>query len=134
MSLSEMRAVLRFAPVYDPRILEVPGLARDLMVQPGALETVGLDEATPVVIDHDMDRQVGTVREIYIAPSVDAGHVPEWFYASCDSRRPSRLAQGRRRGLVEPHSAPNAGCQRDDPPPARGHQGDQHPDSVDPPG
>ena len=88
MSLSEMRAVLRFAPVYDPRILEVPGLARDLMVQPGALETVGLDEATPVVIDHDMDRQVGTVREIYIAPSVDAGHVPEWFYASCDFEGP----------------------------------------------
>ena len=82
------RAVLRFTPVFDPRIIEVPGLARDLMVQRGAIEKIRLDEPTPVVINHDMDRQVGTVREIYTAPSVDGGHVRDWFYASCEITDP----------------------------------------------
>jgi hypothetical protein len=75
-------AVLRFTPVYDPRILEVQGLARDVMVQRGALEKIGDDETTRVLVNHDPGRQVGTVREIYIAPTVDGGVVRDWYFAS----------------------------------------------------
>jgi hypothetical protein len=75
-------AVLRFTPVYDPPILEVQGPARDVMVQRGPLEKVGHDETTPVLVNHDPGRRVGTVREIYIAPTVDGGVVRDWYFAS----------------------------------------------------
>lgn len=79
-------ALLRFAPVYDgSRILTEPRLVRKLMVERGALEKVKREEPIPVVIDHDPERQVGTVREIFIAPDVSyGGVVADWYHASVE--------------------------------------------------
>ena len=39
----------------------------------------------PIVIDHDLDRVVGHVRDLYIADDVDYGtRVRKWWFASCE--------------------------------------------------
>ncbi|HUP50872.1 MAG TPA: hypothetical protein VM198_00245 [Longimicrobiales bacterium] len=81
------RALLRFVAVYTPAMLDDPKLAREEMVQRGALETIR-DEPIPVLVDHDPDRRVGTVRELYIAPDVVAGLVQEWYFASVELDAP----------------------------------------------
>lgn len=81
-------ALLRFAPVFDPRIIDDPRLARQTMVQRGALETIKRDQEIPVVVDHDMSRRIGTVREIFVAPDVTGGVVREWHFASCELSDP----------------------------------------------
>ena len=83
-------ALLRFAPVYDPRMVDDSELGRDLMVQRGALkEPLKLGEKIPVVVDHDDSRQVGTVREIFIAPDVNGGVVQDWYFASVELTEPA---------------------------------------------
>jgi hypothetical protein len=72
-------ALLRFAPVYDPRIVTHPKLARSLMVQAGALERVNRDQPVPVLVDHDDGRVVGEVREIATFPETDGR---TWLFAS----------------------------------------------------
>jgi hypothetical protein len=59
--------LLRFAPAYDPQIITDPKLARSLVVERGALERVRRAEPLPVVVDHD--REIGTVSEIFVAPT-----------------------------------------------------------------
>ena len=77
-------ALLRFTPVFTCAILDDPKLARSLMVQRGALERVKRDEPIPVLVDHLAERQVGTVREIFIAPDVVGGVVQDWYMASVE--------------------------------------------------
>ena len=82
-------ALLRFTPAFTPRVLDEPRLVREMMVERGALTKVKLDEPTPVVIDHDLDRQVGTVREIAVWDDVVTGTlVAPWYFASCDITDP----------------------------------------------
>jgi hypothetical protein len=77
-----MRALLRFAPVFDPGSVYERG--RDLEVQRGALEKIRPDEPTPVFINHDRGRPIGRVREIFIAADVNAGVVRDWYFASAE--------------------------------------------------
>ena len=80
-------ALLRFAPVYDPRIITDPKLARALVVERGALERVRRNEPLPVVVDHE--HQVGTVREIFTAPDVLYGrNVTDFYFASVELSDP----------------------------------------------
>ena len=84
-------ALLRFTPAFTPRVLDEPRLVRAMMVERGAgvLTKVRLDEPTPVVIDHDLDRQVGTVRWIAVWDDVvDGTLVAPWYFASCDITDP----------------------------------------------
>lgn len=87
-------ALLKFAPVYDPRIITDPKLARTLVVERGALEAVVRDEPIHVVVDHE--RQVGTVREIFTAPDVLYGrHVTDFYFASVElTDAPAWLKRG----------------------------------------
>ena len=40
---------------------------------------------TPVVVDHNLDRVVGHVRNLYVAEDVDYGtRVRKWWFASCE--------------------------------------------------
>jgi hypothetical protein len=82
------RAILRFTPVYDPAMLHDPKLARALMVQRGALETIGHDQRIPVVVDHNEANMVGRVRELFIAPDVAGGVTQDWYMASCELDSP----------------------------------------------
>jgi len=50
---------------WTTRVVEDPKLVRELMVERGALERLKLSEPIPVLVDHDQDRQVGTVREVF---------------------------------------------------------------------
>jgi hypothetical protein len=77
-----VRALLRFAPVFDPGSVYERG--RDLEVQRGALEKIRPDEPTPVFVDHDRGRPIGRVREIFIAPDVNAGVLRDWYFASTE--------------------------------------------------
>lgn len=79
-----VKALLRFTPVFDPRMLDDPKLARHRMVQRGALEQANPNEPIPVVIDHDRGRRIGTVREIFTAPDVAGGVVQDWYFAAVD--------------------------------------------------
>jgi hypothetical protein len=82
-------ALLRFAPAYDSRIVTDPKFARTLMVQRGALEQINRDQPIPVLVDHDMSRQVGTVREIFVAPDITyGGVVQDWYFASVEIAEP----------------------------------------------
>lgn len=74
-------SLLRFAAVYSSD----PKLARSRMVQRGALETLTRDQEIPVVVDHDMSRQVGRVREIFVAPDYQGG---DWYWASVELTGP----------------------------------------------
>ena len=74
-------SLLRFAAVFDTD----PKLARSRMVQRGALETLTRDQEIPVVVDHDMSRQVGTVRELFVAPDYQGG---DWYWASVELTDP----------------------------------------------
>jgi hypothetical protein len=78
-------ALLRFTPVFDPRIIEDPSLARELMVQRGALrDRIKRDQPIPVVVDHDESRPVGYVRELFVASDVAGGIVQDWYFASVE--------------------------------------------------
>ena len=82
-------AVLRFVPAYTPHLLDDPRLVRQLMVERGALTKVKLDEPIPVVVDHDLDRQIGTVRSIDVWDDVMPGaFVAPWFFAHVDLEDP----------------------------------------------
>ncbi len=118
-------ALFRLTPVYDARIANDPKLARSVMVQRGALDTISRDGVIPVVIDHANPREeanvIGRVVELYIAPDMNGGVVRDWYFASARARSSSLLVQAEQRSLVESHSAQNAGRQRDDPPAAWAH-------------
>jgi hypothetical protein len=73
-------ALLRFAPVFDARIVDDPKLARSVMVEgAGALDRVSRHEPLPVLVDHD--REVGRVRDIFAAPHTDGRR---WLFASVE--------------------------------------------------
>ena len=60
------------------------------MVQRGALETVGRDQAIPVLVDpvlvdHDPSREVGYVLETFVAPDYKGG---DWYWASVEITDP----------------------------------------------
>jgi hypothetical protein len=48
-------AILRFAPVFEARILDDPSLAREIMVQRGAFTTAGVPLV--VVAENDLDAE-----------------------------------------------------------------------------
>ena len=75
-----MRALLRFTPAYDPHVLvDRPDLARELMVDRGGLRMLPGQEIIPLVVDHDMDRRVGVVREMFTDTDTDGRR---WNFAS----------------------------------------------------
>jgi hypothetical protein len=67
-----------------------PRLVRELMVlRRDALHQVKLFEPIPVVVDHDMERKVGTVRPINVFDDVVQGAlVALWYFAHCDITDP----------------------------------------------
>lgn len=91
-------AILRFAPVWTSKALDEPRLVRELMVDRQALHPVRLSEPIPVVVDHDMDRQVGTVRELAVRDEVMSGspvYLAPWWFAHVEiSDPPSWLKRG----------------------------------------
>ena len=55
------------------------------MVGSDALRKIRLDEPVPVVVDHNLERVVGEVREYYVREDVDYGaRCRKWWFASCD--------------------------------------------------
>lgn len=80
-------AILRFAPVFDPRILDDPSLPRDVMVQRGAFTTMKSDGEIPVVVDHDMNRVVGRVTHLRTDEYGGLGNV-DWWAAHVDITDP----------------------------------------------
>jgi hypothetical protein len=91
-------AILRFTPAYDPRAFDAdgPGARPELLVSTDALNRLKLNEPTPVVVDHDDDRVVGHVREVWVAKDVDYGtRVRRWYFASCElTEKPDWLKRG----------------------------------------
>ena len=86
--------LLRFTPAYDPHVLvHRPELARDLMVDRVGLRTLPGKELIPVVVDHNMDRRVGVVREMFTDMDTDARR---WNFASVtlDPNPPEWLKRG----------------------------------------
>ncbi len=77
-------------------MLDEPKLVRAQMLARGALEKVKADEPTPVVVDHDMDRVVGPVREITVWDDVVSGTlVAPWFFTHCNlTEAPGWLRRG----------------------------------------
>ena len=69
---------------WTTRVVEDPKLVRELMVERGALERLKLSEPIPVLVDHDQDRQVGTVREVFVWEDVLPGPVVAPWFASID--------------------------------------------------
>ena len=90
-------AVLRFTPAYDTRAFDDgPGARPDMVVSPDAIHKFKLSEPTPVVIDHDEDRAIGRIREVWVANDVDYGaRVRKWHFASCElDQKPDWLRRG----------------------------------------
>jgi hypothetical protein len=78
-------AILRFAAAWDTRFVDDPTLRRELMVDRGALIPTNRDNSVPVVVDHDMNRQIGVVRGIHVYPAVlPGGKVSDWYHASVE--------------------------------------------------
>ena len=90
-------AVLRFAPAYDTRHL-VDGAvnAPELIVASDALKQLRSGEPTPVVIDHNSERVVGRVKNVYVWDDVDYGtRVRKWHFAAVElDEKPEWLKRG----------------------------------------
>ena len=92
-------ALFRLTPVFDPRIIDDPKLARSLIVPRGPFETISRDGEIPVVIDHADEREeanvIGRVRELSVFPDVTGGIVRDWYFASVElSAPPSWIRRG----------------------------------------
>ena len=90
-------AVLRFAPAYDTRhLVGDPPDAPDLLVSDSVLQKVKPNEPTPVLCDHDDERVVGHVKNVWVSPDVDYGtRIRRWHFAACElNERPSWLKRG----------------------------------------
>lgn len=92
-------AVVRFTPAYDMRSLVDDGgqgERPELIVSRDALAKLKSSEPTPVVVDHDDDRVVGRVREMWVGEDVDYGtRVRSWHFATCElDERPDWLERG----------------------------------------
>ena len=89
-------AILRFVPAWTWRAFDEPRLVREVMVARDALYPVKLSEPIPVVVDHDMDRQVGTVRHLEVRDEVISGAFRSpWWLAHVDiSDPPGWLKRG----------------------------------------
>ena len=86
--------LLRFTQAFDPHVLcDRPELARDLMVDRGGLRTLPGQENIPVVVDHNMDRRIGVVREMFTDMDTDGRR---WNFASVtlDPNPPEWLKRG----------------------------------------
>ena len=89
--------VLRFAAAYDTRHLVGDAVnAPALLVTSDALNKPKLNEPTPVVIDHDDDRVVDRVKNVYVWDDVDYGtRVRRWHFAACElDEKPDWLKRG----------------------------------------
>ena len=85
---------MRFTPAYDPHVLvDRPDLARALMVDRCGLRMLPGQEVIPVVVDHDMDRRIGVVREMFTDTDTDGRR---WNFASVtlDPNPPAWLKRG----------------------------------------
>ena len=90
-------AVLRFAPAYDTRhlvgdVVDAPAL----LVTADAVKRMKSTEPTPVVIDHNEQRVVGHVKNVYVWDDVDYGtRVRKWHFAACElDAKPDWLKRG----------------------------------------
>jgi hypothetical protein len=82
--------VLQFAPTYDTRhIIDDRAGAPELMVSRDALKKVRSDVPTPVVIDHNLDRVVGHVCNVWVFEDVDYGtRLRHGWFADCELTDP----------------------------------------------
>ena len=91
-------ALLRFVPAFDARHFDedAPGPRPELVVSHDALKKTKREVPTPVVIDHDPERVVGHVRNVFVGTDVDYGtRVRRWFFAACElSEKPDWLKRG----------------------------------------
>ncbi len=92
-------ALLRFVPAYDTRhFVDDPSGAPELVVSTDTKRSRRSSSSmpTPIVVDHDLDRVVGHVRNLYVAEDVDYGtRVRKWWFASCEiSDAPGWLKRG----------------------------------------
>ena len=74
---------LRFGRVYDPMMVIGPLRGNGSMYDRGAFRKHNLD-GLPVVVDHDMDRKIGVVRQIVDIEDTDG----TWWAALCDVPEP----------------------------------------------
>ena len=89
--------VVRFVPAYDTRHLVGDVVnAPALLVTPDAVNRMRSDEPTPVVIDHDEQRVVGHVKNLYVWDDCDYGtRVRKWHFAACElDEKPDWLKRG----------------------------------------
>ena len=115
---SGLRVLLRFTPAYDPHVLcERADLARELMVDRGGLRTLPGEETIPVVVDHNMDRRIGVVREMFTDADTDGRR---WNFRFRDAGpEPARVVEARYRRVMGLQSLRHAGS-------CLGQQGEAH--------
>jgi hypothetical protein len=88
-------ALLRFAPVFTPLMVDEPKLVREYMVERGAIVPMSLSEPTPVIVNHDEDRQIGTVRTFAIYDDVISGKLcAPYYFAHVDITEPTAMRRG----------------------------------------
>ena len=88
-------ALLRFAPVFTPRVVDDSKLVRECMVERGAIVPLSYSEPTPVVVNHDEDRQIGTVREFAIYDDVISGKLcAPYYFAHVNITGPTAMRRG----------------------------------------
>ena len=88
-------AILRFAPVFTPKLVGDERLIRDYMVERGALKPLTLARPIPVLVNHDESRQIGTVRTLAVYDELLFGTlVAPYYVAHVDITEPTAMKRG----------------------------------------
>jgi hypothetical protein len=88
-------ALLRFAPVFTPLLAYDDALRREYMIERGAIVPSSYSKPTPVIVNHDEGRQIGTVRSFAVYDDVISGkRCAPFYFAHVDLTGPTAMQRG----------------------------------------